>query len=51
MNYEEEFKQIQKIEEETIARLARLRAKKDAIVSNYIASLREKKIESLRKEI
>lgn len=51
MDYEEEFKQIQKIEEETIARLSRLRAKKDAIVSNYIASLREKRMNDIRKEL
>jgi hypothetical protein len=51
MDYEEEFKQLQKIEEETLARLSRLRAKKDAIVTNYIADLRAKKINSLKQEM
>ncbi|NCS99649.1 hypothetical protein GW765_01570 [Candidatus Parcubacteria bacterium] len=51
MDKEDVSKEIKKIEEETLAKLSKLRAKKDAIVSNYIAKLREKKIEDLRKDI
>ncbi len=51
MDYEEEFKQLQQMEENILTRLSRLRAKKDAIISNYIASLREEKIKNLREEI
>ncbi len=51
MDYEEELHQIAMIEENILSRLSRLRAKKDAVVSNYIAKLREEKIKSLREKI
>jgi ABC-type transporter Mla maintaining outer membrane lipid asymmetry ATPase subunit MlaF len=52
MDYEEEFKKLQEMELEWQGKIDQLRKKRDAIVSNYIASLRadliKKKKENLK---
>ena len=49
--YEDKIKKIKQIEQDTLSELARIRIERDKIVSNYITSLKEKKIEDLKKDI
>ncbi len=50
-NYDEKIEQIKQIEREALVELSRIRAEKDKIVSDYISSLKEKKIENLKNDI
>jgi|GEM_PF-3541958 len=49
--YEEKIKKIQEIEQNALLELSRIQKEKDKIIADYITSLTEKKIESLRNDI
>jgi len=50
-NYDEKIKKIKEVEHNALLELSRIRKEKDKIIADYITSLREKKIEDLRKDI